>query len=67
MEQRIRLGFVRNSEFRGGGVEPLKPPLGTPLLGRSRNRLEDNIKMYLQEVVWTGSSYHGVGTRSRHL
>jgi hypothetical protein len=32
MEQGIRLGFVKTPEFRGGGVEPPKSPLGMPLL-----------------------------------
>jgi hypothetical protein len=29
-------------------------PEGRILLGRPRRRLEDNIKMVLQEVVWRG-------------
>jgi hypothetical protein len=31
----IRLSFVKTSEFRGGGFEPPKSPLGTPLLRAS--------------------------------
>jgi hypothetical protein len=27
----IRISFVKTSEFRGGGVEPTRSPLGTPL------------------------------------
>ena len=41
-------------------------------LGRPRRRWEDNIKMDLQEVgcgggVWTGSSWHRIGTDSGRL
>jgi hypothetical protein len=39
-------------------------------LGRPRRRWEDNIKMDLQEVgcgVWTGSSWHGIGTGGGNL
>ena len=38
---------------------------GKRLLGRTRRRWEDNIKMDLQEVrwgVWTGSSWLRIGT-----
>jgi len=40
-------------------------PEGKRLLGRSRRRWEDNIKMYIHEVrcgVWTGLSWSRIGT-----
>jgi hypothetical protein len=46
-----------------------KPELKS-LLGRSRRRWEDNIKMDLQAVgfgVWTGSSWLRIGTAGRYL
>ena len=45
-------------------------PEGRRPLGRPRRRLEDNIKMDLQEVgcgVWTGLSWLGIGTGGGHL
>ena len=40
-------------------------------LGRLRRRWEDNIKMDLQEErcegVWTGSTWHRIGTDDRHF
>ena len=36
-------------------------------LGRPTRRWEDNIKMDLQEVVWTRSSWLRIGTGGRHL
>jgi len=46
-----------------------KPEEKRPL-GRPRRRWEDNIKMYLQEMVWgvwTGSCWLRTGTGGRHL
>ena len=45
-------------------------PDGKIRLGRPRRRLEDNIKMDLQEVgcgVWTGLSWLRIGTGGGHL
>ena len=61
---------ARMGERRGvyrvlvGNLEGRRP------LGRPRRRLEDNIKMDLQEVgcgVWTGSSWLRIGTGGGHL
>ena len=35
--------------------------------GRPRRRWEDNIKMDLQEVGWTESTWVGIGTGGGHL
>ena len=46
-----------------------KPERKRPL-GRPRSRWEDNIKMDLHEVgcgVWSGSSWHRIGTGGGHL
>jgi len=42
-------------------------PEGQRPLGRPRRRWEDNIKMDLQEVVWTESSWLRIGTVGGHL
>jgi hypothetical protein len=45
-------------------------PEGKRLLGRTRRRLEDNIKMDLQEVgwgTWTGLMWLRIGTGGRVL
>jgi len=45
-------------------------PEGRRPLGRPKLRLEDNIKMDLQEVgygVWIGLSWLSIGIGSRHL
>jgi hypothetical protein len=36
-------------------------------LGRPKRRWEDNIKMDLQEVGWTGSSWPRIGIGGGHL
>jgi hypothetical protein len=64
---------ARMGERRGlyrvlvGKLEGRRPP------GRPRRRLDDNIKMDLQEVGcvegggWTGSSWHRIGIGGGHL
>jgi len=45
-------------------------PEGKKPLGRPRLRCDDNIKIVLQEVgfgVWTGPSWHRIGTGGGHL
>jgi hypothetical protein len=44
-------------------------PEGKRPMGRPRQRWEDNIMMYLQEVgcVWTGLSWLRIETGGRHL
>ena len=45
-------------------------PEGKRPVGRPRGRWKDNIKMDLQEVgcgVWTGSSWHRIGTGGGRL
>jgi hypothetical protein len=45
-------------------------PEGKRPLGRPRRRLEDDMKIDLQEVgcgVWTGLSWLKLGTSGRHL
>ena len=58
-------------EGRGVHKVLVGKPEGKRPLGRPRRRWEDNIKMDLQEVVcggvWTGSSWHRIGTGSGHL
>ena len=52
-------------ERRGVHKVLVGKPEGKRPLGRPRRRWEDNIKMDLQEVevgVWTGSSWHRIGT-----
>ena len=54
-------GMYRVSVGKSGRKRPL---------GRPRGRWEDNIKMDLQEVrceVWTGPSWHSIGTGGGHL
>jgi hypothetical protein len=45
----LRVGEVRNAYKILVGKPEAKRPLG-----RSRRRLEDNIKMYLKEIGWEG-------------
>ena len=57
--------IARMGEWRG----VYRILVGKPL-GRPRSIWEDNIKIDLQEVgceVWTGSSWHGIGTGGGHL
>ena len=42
-------------------------PEGKRPLGRPRGRWEDNIKMDLQEVGWTGSIWLRIRTSGGHL
>jgi len=42
-------------------------PVGKRPLGRPRRRWDDNIKMALQEVGWTGSSWLRIRTGGGHL
>jgi len=45
-------------------------PVGKRLIGRPRHRMEDNIKMDLQEVgwgAWIGMIWLRIGTGGRHL
>ena len=57
-------------ERRGLYKVLVRKPEGKRLLGRSRCRWEDNIKMDLQEWdvgVWTGSSWLRIGPGGGHL
>jgi len=45
----------------------VEKPEGKRLLGRPRHRWEDNIKMDLHKVGWTGSMWLGIGTGGGHL
>ena len=59
---------ARMGERRGIYRVLLGKPEGKRQLGKARRRLEDNIKMDLQEVgVWTGSSWLRIGTGGGHL
>ena len=61
---------MRMEERRGVYKVLVGKPEGKRKLGRLRRRLEDNIKMDLQEVgcrVWTGSSWLRIGTGDGHL
>jgi len=61
---------ARMGERRGVYRVLMWKPKGKRLLGRPRRKLEDNIKMDLQEVdvgVWTGSSWLRTGTGGVHL
>jgi len=62
---------ARVGERRGAYRVLVGKPEGKIPLGRSRCRLEDNIKMDLQEVgwggVWTGLSWLRIGTDGGHL
>ena len=42
-------------------------PEGKRLLGRPRHRWEDNIKMALEEVGWTGSMWLRIRTGDGHV
>jgi len=57
-------GGERLIQSFGGGIDGKRP------LGRPRHRLEDNIKMNLQEVgcwAWTGSRWFRIGTGGGHV
>ena len=61
---------ARMEDGRGVCRVMVGKPEGKRPLGRPRRRLEDNIKMDLQEVgcgVWTGSSWLRIGTVGGHL
>jgi len=45
----------------------VRKPEGKRPMGRPRRRWEDNIKMALQEGVWTGSSWLRIGAGGEHL
>ena len=57
----------RMGERRGVYRVLVGKPEGKRPLGRPRRRLEDNIKMELQEVGCTGSRWHRIGTGGGHL
>jgi hypothetical protein len=61
----------RLEEGRGVYRVLVEKPKGKRPMGRTRRRWEDNIKMDLQKVgcggVWTGSSWHGIGTGGGYL
>jgi len=57
-------------ERRGVYRVLVRKPEGKRLLGRTRCRWEDNIKVDSQEVgmgLWTGSSWLRIGTGGGHL
>jgi len=57
-------------EMRGVYRILVEKPEGKRLLGRPRHRLEDNIKMDLQEVgwrAWSGLIWPRIGTGCGHL
>ena len=60
----------RMGERRGVYRVLVGKPEGKRPLGRPKRRWEDNVKVDLQEVgcgVWTGSSWHRIGTGNGHL
>ena len=54
-------------EKRGAYRVLVEKPEGKRPFRRPRRRWEDNIKMDLQEVVWTGSICLRIGTGDGHL
>jgi len=58
---------ARIGEERGVYRVLVGKPKGKRPLGRLRRRWEDNIKMDLQEVGWTGSSWLMIGTGGCHM
>ena len=61
-------GYVaRMGEGRGIYRVLVRKPEGKRPMGRPRRRWEDNIKMALQEGVWTGSSWLRIGAGGEHL
>ena len=57
----------RKEETRGVYTVLAGKPVGKRPLRRPRHRWEDNIKMDLQKVGWSGLIWRRIGTGGRHL